>query len=122
MSETMTRGGFKPIGHRSLGWGRPVPAHATTAMGARAILMRGYPPCIDFVRDRMAWEGEPEDCRELSAWISNTAVPLLRKRIMDEGISLMSTDVIDIEDGRFFLEASPQGSGGYLYIGAWTEY
>lgn len=104
---------------KRLDWGRPIPSDAKVGMGARAILKCGYPPYIDFLHDRMSWDGTPDDCRELSSWINRTAVPQLKKQMMDMGISTMSSEVLTVEDGAFRLEASPQASGGYLYIGAW---
>ena len=88
--------------------------------GARAIITQGY---VDIPWDRKNFDGD-KDSPELDdffSWINNVAMPkvegCVETRKWGYGIKLS----FNSEDGRFHLEADTKESGGYLYIGAWTN-
>jgi hypothetical protein len=124
-------------------WGIPAPEGVKATWGARAILQhwetkkyvnakfrngkllrKGYWDVkhhhdIDLVPDRQSSTGEEEAKKALFNWLDNSAIPELKKQaniLPFRGDSYER--FIFIEDG-FHLEATPNGSFGYLYIGAW---
>ncbi len=129
------------------GWGAPPPQEILDAAqpplagwGARAIYReptaryesrgpRGgkkgryvdVPAGIDLLWDRQAAAGHNATLKALGSWIDKIALPQLRKECR---LASWSEDTITIEGAaeglRFILTASPNGSCGYLYIGAWA--
>ena len=98
-------------------FGRQPPEGVETVAnwGARAIFPRNR--VIDIVGNRQQARGDAPTRQELVAWINERGLPEMRERAK----RLYHSDhtVIAYDDGRFHIEASPQSSGGYLYIGAW---
>jgi hypothetical protein len=85
------------------------------AWGARAIFKHGE---IDLLHDRMQMVGGDDQTRqELAAWINKTGLPKVKALV--SRLYGGDSDVVTFDDGRFHIEASPQASHGYLYIGAW---
>lgn len=92
------------------------------AWGARAIYKNTHPPLIDTLPDRQQMVGDDEGARRrLGEWLNGKALKRLMRDIeaLRSGLPGDSPDVVTFEDGPFHLEASPQCSHGYLYIGAW---
>src|ERR1700694_1127834 len=96
---------------------RPTQEHITAAWGARAIFP---PPSIQLLPDRQSWSDSNADAHpRLKEWINEKGLLWLRNEA--KSLSPMSSNVLIHEDGDFHIEASPQRSGGYLYIGAWKK-
>jgi len=100
--------------------------------GARAIFESGrweglgtkrqkyYPPRIDLVYDRQTFGGNGHpDKEKFIEWISKKALPACKR--WAEHQTLDSRQVFTFMDDGFVLMASPNGSYGYLYIGAWPN-
>jgi hypothetical protein len=51
-------------------------------------------------------------------WIGKRAMPWLRNRVQEVSLAGNSYEVLVFEEGVYRLEATPNGSYGYLYIGA----
>ena len=99
-------------------FGRHIEGDRLAYWGARAIYQNMN---IDLVHDRQTWDADETRKDEAEAfhnWIADHGIPKLRKAVKELAIYGDSTDVVKIEDGRYYLEASPQRSFGYLYIGA----
>ena len=109
---------------KKLEFGRQPPKAAKVAWGARAIFKPiSKNPMIDILFDRQDAFGDEKERQDLVEWVKATGLPSLEK-IIDEKASYStskSREVFEFEDGGYSLEASPQGSGGYLYIVAWKE-
>tara|TARA_R100001082_G_scaffold87773_1_gene54202 strand:+ start:173 stop:526 length:354 start_codon:yes stop_codon:yes gene_type:complete len=109
----------------SLAWGYNSDlTDAVAAWGARAILKDGY---IDLLPDRQDSQGL-KDHPELLAWLNDTALPELRKDVLDEwewsqdGCETTLFEVLsDHGEVPMRLEACCNQSGGYLYVTAWKE-
>jgi hypothetical protein len=65
----------------------------------------------------MGGAGNNAKLQELTKWLDDVALPRLRKEI---DLETSSEETITFTDGQFTLAASPRGSYGYLYIGAWV--
>jgi len=99
--------------------------------GARAIFQAGrfegswkkqkwIPPYIDLVYDRQSFEGNEHPLKdEFMKWLNEGALPHLRA--WARGVRPDSKDVLNIGNDKFTLMASPNGSYGYMYIGAWLK-
>lgn len=90
--------------------------NVTTYWGARAI----YKPSdkylkIDILHDRQSCLGEKPDRDELVAWLNATGMPWLKTNCK---LYSDSRDCVEHRDGKFTIKATPNGSFGYLYIGA----
>jgi hypothetical protein len=98
-------------------WGRSAPegTNNDAAWGARAIFQRGF---IDLLPDRQDVAGTRENVLTLNKWINSVGLKRLNKLV--ERLSGSSSEVVSFDDGPFHIEASPQSSYGYLYIGAWS--
>jgi hypothetical protein len=101
---------------------RPPTGGVTVAWGARAILKSASFPQIDLPRDRQSWtKARRDDRSRLARWINTKGLPWLRDEIKRARLASIDHKVIEYDDGPIHLEASPQSSGGYLYIGAWEH-
>jgi hypothetical protein len=119
------------------GFGRHIPAdmidRLAVTWGARAIYTGQH---IDLLPDRQSWSladysEDDEDttsvCYEerqariqpLLTWVNNVGLPFLRK----EATNLYTDEnrTVELNDGKFHIEANPQSSYGYLYIRAWRR-
>lgn len=83
--------------------------------GARAIITERR---IDIPYDRKSFDGDKTKADDLFAWIESTAIPELDKRVKKYDTKRV---VFDSDCGRFHCEAEDRDSGGYLYIGCWTN-
>ncbi len=99
-------------------FGRQAPRKGIQASwGARAIFQG---PLIQLLPDRQSWSDSNPDVRQaLKQWINEKGLPWLRNEA--KGLSPRGSSVLVHDDGDFHIEASPQQSGGYLYIGAWER-
>jgi len=96
---------------------RPPQEGIAAAWGARAIF---HTPSIQLLPDRQSWSDSNPDARtRLQQWINEKGLLWLRNEA--KGLSPISSSVLIHDDGDCHLEASPQRSGGYLYIGAWER-
>lgn len=98
-------------------WGLPIGNHRRY-WGARAILARSE---IDLLPDRQSVvldEPLSKADRAFMDWVNKKGLPWLRKHVRSSGLCPDSYARLKFEDGRFVIEATPNGSYGYLYIGA----
>lgn len=104
-------------------WGLQPPETALAAWGARAIYRNGhnthYKPDIDFLPDRKEAKGEVPALRDLCWWLGSRGMSLLRERLEKGNVSPRDNVLVEIQEGKFTLQANPKASHGYLYIGAW---
>jgi hypothetical protein len=99
------------------------------AWGARAIyrfawnqIVGDYAPEVQTLGDRQSYEGfdaDPAADRAFVDWLNARALPEIKKRLVREFVTADGAEVVAWDDGPRHIEASPQGSHGYLYIGAW---
>lgn len=102
----------------------PQGTNVLAAWGARAILSgRGDRQAIDLVPDRrQTWIPEGAAMPpEFQDFLVEKVAPWLDRNCDAEGGSIDpgGADVMTLAEGPFHVEASPQRSHGYLYIGAW---
>ena len=98
-------------------FGLPIEGEHEAYWGARAIY-RGYPDYVmELLWDRQSAEGV-QDQPEFGKWLDDTGLPWLRKRLKEAGLGSDSRDVLSFAEGNYRIQASPNGSYGYLYIGA----
>lgn len=106
-----------------LEWGiSPRSKRVTVAWGARAIYQyRRAGPVIDLLWDRQIAVGPKDERDKLCYWVNLTGLELLRRKL-DEGVVLASSrETVKILECPYTITASPKGSHGYLYIGAWKN-
>ena len=105
-----------------LQWGlNPIPENACAAWGARAILERQV---LDLLADRQDFAAPemPESGKKTFInWINETALPKLRKHIVDQSWRDDSEEVFEYYNGIFHVRASCRKSYGYCYILCWQE-
>jgi hypothetical protein len=103
-------------------WGRrpPEDVKVKAHWGARAI-WTDREPYFDTLPDRQSWnDASEEDHQRLSKWLQAGAYKALEKRcqaIFSGNSGDMQT--LQVVEGNFHMEANPQGSFGYMYLGAW---
>ncbi len=86
--------------------------------GARAIYTDRC--VIDILPDRQGFAGGDLKARKaLMSWLNGTGLRDLRKLVKAQWLSRQSAEVVAVERDGYRLEASPQRSHGYLYMGAW---
>lgn len=100
-------------------FGRKAPDGTVGARwGARAIYDNRC--TVDVVGNRQGCEGGTEEERDaLVQWINTYALGAMRKLVAAERLETSSRAVVKVERDGFRMEASPNGSYGYLYLGAW---
>lgn len=109
---------------KKLEFGRQPPKKAKVAWGARAIFKPNTrAPMIDILFDRQDAFGDVLERQALVDWVSTTGLSRIEAEIDEKAGSDVgrSNDVFRFEDARYVIEASPQRSHGYLYIGAWKK-
>lgn len=95
--------------------------------GARAIYQGA---AIDLLADRQSAVGTADERDALERWLNGTprygktpavkgALAEMREKVKAERPSTREAAVLVVERDGFRLEASPQRSYGYLYLGAW---
>src|SRR5437588_3250914 len=99
-------------------FGRHAPEQGiTAAWGARAIFESSR---VQLLWDRQSWsDAHPDAHSRLKQWVNEKALVWLRDAV--QSLSPTLSTVLTHDDGDFHIEASPQQSGGYLYIGAWER-
>lgn len=102
-------------------WGLAVPKDIIESKGnpagywgARAIFRPSQSNPIDLLHDRQSIDGVTE---ELLEWLNSIGLHLLRRHVLD--LNTSDNKLVHIKDGKFNIVANPNGSYGYLYIGAW---
>ena len=101
-------------------FGRPIEGEQVRHWGARAIYS-GYPRYdVDLLADRQSGTNlEGDDAKPFMVWLNKTALPWLRKQMKKElQWGTDSKEVTRLTEGDFYLEATCNGSYGYLYVGA----
>ena len=88
------------------------------AYGARTIFKFGQ---MDFPHDRQNFLGEETHRTLLREWINSKALPALRKHIQEKNWVPSTEETFTFEDWPYVLKASPRGSHGYIYIGAYMK-
>lgn len=84
--------------------------------GARAIY-RDFQ--IDLVPDRQSCVGSDPKAKEaLIAWLNSRGLSELRKQVEKSRLRPNESREVRIEDAGFYIEACPNASYGYLYIGS----
>jgi hypothetical protein len=83
--------------------------------GARAIYQGTI---IDLLADRQSTVGTADERDALERWLKG-AIAEMREKVKAERPSTREATVLVIERDGYRLEASPQRSYGYLYLGAW---
>ena len=83
--------------------------------GARATFAEGE---LYFMPDRQDFMGEAVSVNVLSNWINDTALPALKQHIKETNWSNDSKEIFTLNDNLFTLQASPNGSYGYMYLTA----
>ena len=104
------------------GWGIQAPESVKVSWGARAIY--AVPASIDIVPDRQglrAGEEKENENEALIDWINKKGLPGLKKILRGEHLSREERRIVEFKSDGYVLKASPQGSYGYLYLGAWKE-
>ncbi len=107
---------------KKLEFGRQPPKKAKVAWGARAIFKPiSKNPMVDILWDRQDAFGGEQERQDLVEWVKATGLPKLEEMIEEKASYSItrSHEVFKFEDAGYTIEASPQGSGGYLYIVAW---
>ncbi len=105
-----------------LHWGlNPVPENACTAWGARAILQNQILELLADRQDFAAPEMPEHEKRVFVNWINESALPKLRKHIVEQSWSNDSEEVFEFNEGNFHALASCKKSYGYCYILCWQE-
>lgn len=89
--------------------------------GARAIIVGGITPKatrhLELLWDRQNAEiTAPDEKETFFAWVDRVAIPRL-----NEYVCKYDTKDIEFSDGKYHCKASDRDSGGYLYIGVWSE-
>jgi hypothetical protein len=94
-------------------FGRKIEGPQIAYWGARAIFDKNQE--IDLVWDRQSGEGIKG---RFQIWIEKRALPWLRHEVKKIGLGIESREVLVFVEGVYTLEATPNRSYGYLYIGA----
>ena len=90
--------------------------------GARGVIRwNSYTRKRDFelYPDRQSFTADDTEHKsEFVEWINSKLIPYLEKRVKECATAHI---VVNNRDGRFHAVAEDRNSGGYLYIGAWSE-
>jgi len=74
---------------------------------------------VELLYDRQSFAGpQDEGTKKFTNWIDNVGLPAARK--WSEKVSTDSRDVFNFADKEYHITATPNGSYGYMYIGAWS--
>ena len=108
---------------KRLAFGLQPPRGTAVAWGARTIYKASSDPdrvMIDILHDRQDRFGDTEQLKPLCGWIGDS-LKALRVELAGRDVRGDSTETVRIEADGFVLEASPNGSHGYLYIVAYVQ-
>ena len=83
--------------------------------GARATFAEGK---LYFMPDRQEHIGDTVPVCALTNWINDTALPAWKQHIKETNWSNNSREIYTLNDNLFTLNASPNGSHGYMYLTA----
>ena len=91
--------------------------------GARAI----FKPCDKYPIDLLPdWQScqcqEGIDPKPLLVWIDTVGLKKLQAQPGFGRLTVDSVEVVEFKDKQFTIQCGPQGSFGYLYIGAWQYW
>lgn len=105
-------------------YGLPIEGNRINYWGARAIYNPRWRPngeglLIEIVAEWSQYAPSPPQVVFVS-WLQTHGIPNLKREIQKVPPAPTSQEVIRVNglEGRFLIEATPRGSGGYLYIGA----
>jgi len=100
--------------------GRARQVKRTVAGRTRRVFVQESIVNIDLLWDRQRFAGDEPAILAFKKVVDEKLLPALRIRCAERGLPTNSHDVVEIKtDDGCTMEASPQGSYGYLYIGAW---
>jgi len=99
-----------------MSFGFPIDEPRVAYWGARAIY-KGYQDDyrIDLLFDRQSADDANE---EFINWVNNRALPWLRDEVRKQALATDSSKRLEYREFKYVLRATPNGSYGYLYIGA----
>ena len=111
-------------------FGRPVPkgvvekrGEPVRYWGARAIFHPGTNHPIDLLPDRQGCKcADGMDPKPLLDWLNKVGLKGLRAMGAFKSLTADSREVVELGDGQFTIQCSPNASYGYLYIGAWQYW
>lgn len=107
-----------PIDINKINWGkRPFRSDAEAFYGCRMIFQSGR---LEFLPGRGSEVGEDSQVQSLVDWLNQKGLPLLKKHIKTQNWNSSTTDVFVYIDGQKRMEASPNGSFGYMYISTYV--
>ena len=97
-------------------FGRVIEGERVAYLGARAIY-EGYKRdyFVDLLPDRQGGENVSD---AFLFWLNNRAMPWLRATVKSQALGTDSNEALSLTEYKYHLCASPQGSYGYLYVGA----
>lgn len=102
--------------HLAWGLSDSVPAEATAAWGARAILREG---AVDLVPNRQDHWAQTESGKvAFFNWVDTKAIPWLNKEARN--IRGNELQLYAFDEGDCHIRANANASHGYLYVAAWT--
>lgn len=101
-------------GTQLLEWGLQADREYVACWSARAFFREDGD--IEMVPDRQDWRGSREDRARLCEWVNDTALPILRKRVREEGLKRTDTTVVEIDRPGLRMIASPRGTYGHIYL------
>jgi hypothetical protein len=90
--------------------------------GARAIFHPGMKYPIDLLPDRQSCECGSLDPTPLINWVNKVGLKALQKLPAFRNLSADSRETVEFKDRQFTIQCCPNGSYGYLYIGAWQYW
>ncbi len=99
-----------------MAFGRTIQGDQVAYWGARAIYQgysRNYH--VDLLPDRQTGDNVSD---AFLFWLNNRALPWLQAEVRKQGLGTDSTEVLSLTEYKYHIEATPNGSYGYLYIGA----
>jgi hypothetical protein len=74
---------------------------------------------VALLPDRQTFSGPQDDGdKKFTHWINNVGLPAVRK--WAEKVQTDSRDVFNFKDKEYHITATPNGSYGYMHIGAWS--
>jgi hypothetical protein len=111
-------------------FGRPVPqeiieqrGQPVRYWGARAIFHPDTQHPIDLLPDRQGCQcAEGLAPKPLLDWLNKTGLKELKAMRAFKLLASDSSEVVEFKDGQFTVQCCPNGSYGYLYIGAWQYW
>src|SRR4030067_1949788 len=75
---------------------------------------------LDLLHDRQNFQGpQDEGTKKFMTWINTKGLPEVR--VWASKVTTDSREMFNFEDEEYKIIATPNGSYGYMYIGAWSK-